>query len=133
MRLSCLPHSRSKAMPDRAALRIAAFPCIHDARELIWSRSSAPEVSMRRREALKLLGGLALCPVCAASGFAADAHWSYEGEAGPARWGELDAANRACSAGAQQSPVDVVDPIRAQLTPLKITWDKRANTIINNG
>jgi carbonic anhydrase len=88
---------------------------------------------MHRRQALRLFAGLALCPFCAPSGFGADAHWSYEGADGPAKWGELDAANRVCSVGAQQSPIDIGDVIRAQLTPLKITWDKRAETVVNNG
>ena len=54
---------------------------------------------MHRREALKLFAGLALCPLCAPKGFAADAHWSYEGASGPDKWGELDPANKACSVG----------------------------------
>ena len=36
---------------------------------------------MDRRDALKALAGLALCPLCAACGFAAESHrWSYEGD-----------------------------------------------------
>jgi carbonic anhydrase len=87
-----------------------------------------------RRRALKLFAGLALCPICAPHGFAAPAHWSYEGADGPAKWSELDAANRACSVGTQQSPIDIGDnTIKAQLAPLKITWAKTADTIVNNG
>jgi len=86
---------------------------------------------MHRRQALKLFAGLALCPLCAPQGFGAD--WGYEGVDGAAKWGDLDAANRACSIGTQQSPIDIRDPIRAQLNPLKIMWDKRADTIVNTG
>jgi carbonic anhydrase len=54
---------------------------------------------MDRRSVLKALA-VAVCPVCTTSGFAAEgAHWSYEGAAGPAKWGDLDAANKACSIG----------------------------------
>src|SRR5258708_1070915 len=88
---------------------------------------------MHRRQALKLFAGLALCPLCAPSGFGADAHWSYEGTDVPGRWGDVDAVNRVCSVGVQQSPIDIGGVIRAQLTPLKIAWDKRAETIVNNG
>src|SRR6266496_4235426 len=88
---------------------------------------------MHRRQALGLLAGLACCPFCAASVPAADSHWSYEGQDGPARWGDLDSANRACSVGMQQSPIDIGATIRAQLNPLNIMWDKRAETIVNNG
>jgi carbonic anhydrase len=88
---------------------------------------------MNRRDALKAFAGLALCPLCT-PGFAAEgAHWSYEGNSGPAKWGDLDAASKACSIGAQQSPINIVAPIRSQLPPLKPNWAKGADTIINNG
>jgi carbonic anhydrase len=89
---------------------------------------------MNRRDALKALAGLALCPLCAPSGFAAEgAHWGYEGTAGPAKWGEIDAASKVCSVGLQQSPIDIVSPVKSQLPPLRIQWGKSADTIVNNG
>jgi carbonic anhydrase len=88
---------------------------------------------MHRRQALKLFAGLAFCPLCAARSLAAEAHWSYEGVGGPDKWAEIDPDNGVCSAGSQQSPVDLGDAIKAQLPPLKIFWDKRAETIVNNG
>jgi carbonic anhydrase len=89
---------------------------------------------MHRRDALKALAGLAICPLCAPSGFAAEgSHWGYEGTAGPAKWGDLDAASKVCSVGLQQSPIDIVSPIKSQLPPLKIHWGKSADTIVNNG
>ncbi len=88
---------------------------------------------MNRRHALKALAGLALCPLCASAGFAADAHWSYEGATGPDKWGDLDAASKVCSVGSQQSPVDITGAIKAQLPPLKIAWGKLADTIVNYG
>jgi carbonic anhydrase len=88
---------------------------------------------MRRRQALKLLAGLAFCPLCSPRGFAADAHWTYEGADGPAKWADLDPVNRACSVGSEQSPINVREPIQAQLAPLNIIWAKNAETIVNNG
>jgi carbonic anhydrase len=83
---------------------------------------------------LKALAGLAVCPVCTSTGFAAEgAHWSYEGEAGPAKWGDLDAANKVCSIGSQQSPIDIGATVKTQLPPLKLNWGKSADTIVNNG
>ena len=91
-------------------------------------------VSMNRRNVLKALAGLAVCPVCTTSGFAAEgAHWSYEGAAGPAKWGDLDAANKVCSIGSQQSPIDIGGTVKSQLPALKLTWAKTADTIVNNG
>jgi carbonic anhydrase len=89
---------------------------------------------MDRRNLLKALAGLAACPVCTTAGFAAEgAHWSYEGAGGPAKWGDLDAANKACSLGSQQSPIDIGPTIKSQLPALKLSWGKTADTIVNNG
>lgn len=88
---------------------------------------------MNRRHMLKALAGAALCPICATPGFAADTHWSYEGATGPAAWGDLDAASKVCSVGAQQSPVDIAGTVSARLPALKINWRNRADTIVNNG
>lgn len=89
---------------------------------------------MNRRHALKALAGLALCPLCASAGFAAEgAHWSYEGATGPDHWGDVDAASKVCSAGSQQSPVDIRGAIKSQLPPLQIALSKKADTIVNNG
>jgi carbonic anhydrase len=88
---------------------------------------------MDRRHVLKALAAFALCPHCSSTGFAADAHWTYEGHGGPDQWSELDAANRVCSGGAQQSPLDIGDTFKSRLSPLKMTWGKSADTIVNNG
>ena len=52
---------------------------------------------------------------------------------GPDKWGELDAANKVCSIGGQQSPINIGETIKAQLQPLKIAWGKSAESILNNG
>ena len=89
---------------------------------------------MNRRYALKALAGLALCPICAPSSFAAEgAHWGYEGEHGPAHWGDMDAASKACSVGSQQSPIDIQTSIKAKLPPLRMAWHKKPDMIVNNG
>jgi carbonic anhydrase len=90
---------------------------------------------MHRRNALKALAGLAVCPLCTAPGFAAKgAHWGYEGAVGPERWGDLDAASKVCSIGSQQSPINISETvIKAQLPPLNIAWKNKSDTIVNNG
>jgi len=92
---------------------------------------------MHRRQALKLFGGLALCPLCGATGFGeethAGSHWSYEGATGPDKWGSLDAANSMCSTGAQQSPLDIVGSLSARQPVLNIGWKKPPDTMVNNG
>lgn len=88
---------------------------------------------MNRRRALQALAGLALCPICARAGFAADAPWGYKGAHGPDHWGEIDADSKVCATGTQQSPIDIEHPIKAQLPPIKIAWHDRVETIVNNG
>lgn len=88
---------------------------------------------MNRRDALKALAGLALCPLCKPALAADGAHWSYEGNFGPAKWGDVDAASKVCTIGQQQSPIDIVAPLKSQLPPLKINWAKGADTVVNNG
>jgi carbonic anhydrase len=89
---------------------------------------------MDRRHALKALAGLALCPLCTQPGITAEgAHWSYEGERGPAKWGDLDAANKVCAIGSQQSPIDIGATIKSRLPALNIGWAGSADTIVNNG
>jgi carbonic anhydrase len=90
---------------------------------------------MHRRRALMIFAGFGLCPLCASIGFAAEEshHWSYEGATGPEKWGGLDAADAPCSAGDQQSPIDITGAISARQPPLKLSWSKRPDTIINNG
>ena len=90
---------------------------------------------MRRRRVLQVLATAALCPISARRGFGADVNWTYEGATnGAAKWGELDPDFRACSVGTQQSPIDFSgDIIKAQLPPLRTSWAKNADTIVNNG
>ena len=66
---------------------------------------------MNRRYALKAFAALMVCPLCVSRGFAEEHHWGYEGANGPDKWGSLDAANRMCSTGTQQSPLDITGPI----------------------
>ena len=86
---------------------------------------------MDRRQIMKAMAGLA--PLCAKRGGAADAHWSYEGHNGPEGWAALDPANAVCSAGSQQSPIDIGETVRSELPALKIAWAQSADTIVNNG
>jgi carbonic anhydrase len=91
------------------------------------------EATVDRRRALAVVGGLMLSPLCAIESFSAETHWNYEGATGPDKWGDLDPANKVCNLGSQESPLDIVAPIKAQLSPLQIAWAKQGDTIVNNG
>jgi carbonic anhydrase len=60
-------------------------------------------------------------------------HWSYSGKTGPEHWGEIDKANIACSAGSQQSPLNISSSIKAMLPPIGVSWRKDDGRMVNNG
>ena len=88
---------------------------------------------MHRRDLLKAMGVLALCPLCATAGLAKGPHWSYQGSIGPDKWGKLPIVNNICATGTQQSPLDIESPIRAEVPKLTIAWASHADAIVNNG
>lgn len=79
---------------------------------------------MQRRTFITGLAAAGLCPLCAR---AEEGHWSYEGESGPAGWGE------ACQLGGQQSPLDLTGAIKAELPALAVQWRAGPGTLVNNG
>lgn len=60
------------------------------------------------------------------------AHWSYEGEHGPAHWGGLDAAYKTCDTGTSQSPIDITGATAKSLTDITFNYDPNLG-ILNNG
>jgi carbonic anhydrase len=65
---------------------------------------------------------------------AAPRHWTYGGEEGPAHWGDLSPENRPCSAGVQQSPVDLAGALPASIAGPTPQWiPARGGKVINNG
>jgi len=82
----------------------------------------------------------AFCPICATAQSAEPAHaagaaphWGYEGEAAPAKWGELSADFKSCSLGTEQTPIDLRAAIKARPGPVIIGYQKMPLTILNNG
>ena len=63
-------------------------------------------------------------------------HWSYEGEAGPEKWGSLDPGFAKCADGREQSPIDIelanvkVDKTVENPT---INYQPAPMTVMNNG
>jgi carbonic anhydrase len=58
------------------------------------------------------------------------AHWGYEGEMNPARWGD---AFPTCSTGRSQSPVDIRGPFDKATQKLKVEYNPMPLKVLNNG
>ena len=61
-------------------------------------------------------------------------HWAYEGENGPAAWGDLEKEYATCKLGHRQSPIDITHPKRSHHGPaLSFEYKPTPLKIINNG
>jgi carbonic anhydrase len=60
--------------------------------------------------------------------------WSYDGDLGPAHWGDLDPSFAACSHGTVQSPVNLPAATRpTEKAPTFPTWAPVPLRVVNNG
>lgn len=69
----------------------------------------------------------------AAAGHSAQAHWSYEGPAGPQTWGGLKAEFTLCGNGQRQSPIDIRGGLAVDLEPVKFSYQPSPFGVIDNG
>ncbi len=58
------------------------------------------------------------------------AHWAYEGKEGPSHWGDF---SETCSAGMNQSPIDISNAVEGNLPPLAFNYENSSFALINNG
>lgn len=65
------------------------------------------------------------------AGVAAD--WSYEGDNGPEHWGDLAPEFVQCRVGLNQSPIDIVATVDADLPALEIDYRSSTLELVNNG
>ena len=61
------------------------------------------------------------------------AKWTYVGEDGPTYWGSLSPDYKLCDSGIQQSPIDIVNPLKMGLTDIIFKYAATPGKIINNG
>lgn len=60
-------------------------------------------------------------------------HWAYEGEHGPAHWGDMSKEFEACSKGKNQSPVDIAGAEEADLKDIEFSYKPSKLNVLNNG
>lgn len=97
-------------------------------------------MSINRRT---LLGGALACACCIKAGVTrasetpvhggTAAHWSYEGDGNPAKWGELQADFRMCQLGLEQTPIDLAHGMKGDIVPVDYDYKPLPLRILNNG
>jgi carbonic anhydrase len=106
-------------------------------------------MTMHRRTFLRMAAtGSAVGCACCLSAFRAIAadtahaaaapgnppHWSYEGDTGPAHWGELSPDFKVCQLGLEQTPIDLAGGLKGELAGrVDIDYKPLPLRILNNG
>jgi len=62
-----------------------------------------------------------------------EAHWSYEGENAPYRWGDMKTDYATCKSGQRQSPIDIRNPVMAEMDPITFHYEESPLKVLNNG
>jgi len=77
--------------------------------------------------------GAAIASDAPAHGGAAAAHWSYEGDGAPEKWGELQPDFKVCQLGLEQTPIDLSNGIKGDPDSVDYDYKSSALRIVNNG
>jgi len=100
---------------------------------LHWS--TCRKRAIRMRSVAEWLNRSLLCATALMSWpvLAAEPHWEYSGEFGPAHWGSMRAEFRLCDRGHRQSPIDIVSARRQSLLPLQFDYRSEPLRVVNDG
>lgn len=60
-------------------------------------------------------------------------HWGYEGDTGPAHWGQLSPDYETCATGKSQSPVNLTGFPKGKHPALTVDYQQGGESIFNNG
>ena len=62
-----------------------------------------------------------------------DGHWDYEGQNAPYRWGDMKTEFSTCKTGQRQSPIDIRNPVMAEMDPIVFHYEESPLKVLNNG
>ena len=131
------PAKDAHAAAPKLPVREVSNP--HDARAM-KARVGAPlppEPSARTRVAM-LTNGHGTAPArgkepAGHAGHAHEAHWDYEGEYAPYRWGDMKPDYATCKVGTRQSPIDIRNPVIGEVEPIRFHYEDVSLKVTNNG
>ncbi len=71
----------------------------------------------------------------ASAAFAGDhgTHWGYTGHTGPEHWGDISEKFHICSTGMNQSPINIIASVDADLQAIGFGYQSAPTEILNNG
>jgi carbonic anhydrase len=69
----------------------------------------------------------------AGAGHGEEAHWSYNGPAGPQTWGGLKPEFALCGTGQRQSPIDIRGGLAVDLEPVRFEYQATRFGVVDNG
>lgn len=88
---------------------------------------------MKKALFLALLLVFGLVSGAIASGHGGGAHWGYQGDTGPAHWGDLAPEFHTCKTGKSQTPIDIVGAVDVDLPPINFNYVNTTLALVNNG
>lgn len=101
------------------------------------SRSGKDKVSDKDkdREGRRAGGKSTTLPSVAVAASAArpEVPWSYTGDNGPDRWGQLLPDWKQCAVGTRQSPIDIRDTIRVDQEPIRFDYRASRFSVVDTG
>ena len=119
------PEARNAAVPGETREMVVA--------RVLKARVGAPVPPDRAPRARAPNLAAAGHPVAAANIHAHAAHWDYEGENAPYRWGDMKAEVASCKSGARQSPIDIRNPVLGEVEPIRFHYEDAPLRVTNNG
>jgi carbonic anhydrase len=77
--------------------------------------------------------GAAIASDAPGHGAAAAAHWSYDGDGNPEKWGDLQSDFKMCQLGLEQTPIDLSNGIKGDVGSVDYDYKPLPLRIVNNG
>ena len=84
----------------------------------------------------RIIFGLVVCCMLSATVAVAGGHkaqWGYRGDEGPENWGQLSHSYVMCSAGKNQSPINLTSMVEGDLPQMTIEYYGQGTEVVNNG
>lgn len=91
------------------------------------------DITMKSKQILSIFALSCLALAGPTKGADDSVHWAYEGEHGPEHWGDLSPDFIQCKVGVNQSPINIVDSVEADLPPIVLDYTSNTTSLVNNG